>query len=286
MKNPTFNLGRYLLNGNTVIGRPDNEFIDILSESDDLPRVLGLLESDIPVIRRVCAADATLLVPLDPRARVFSIAVNYPAHGAEAKVAPPVRPVIFYKAPSNFVGHGGELNPNSHLTSKFDYEGEIAVVIGSTCKNATEENALSFVAGVCAFNDGSARDLSKVSLGEGESAKTWPDWTANKALDGGSAMGPTITCGPQVLSALGERSLTITTRLNGEQVQGESMKAMIFSTEQIIATLSSYMTLLPGDVIATGTPAGVGVARNRFLTSGDKLEFEVSGLDVLQVQVA
>lgn len=286
MNKLNFNLGRYLVDGNTVIGRPDNEFIDILSESDDLPRVLGLLDSGVSVIRRVSAADATLLVPLDPRARVFSIAVNYQAHGAEAKVAPPQRPVMFYKAPSNFVGHGGELSSNSHLTAKFDYEGEIAVVIGSTCKNATEENALSFVAGVCAFNDGSARDLSKVSLGSGESAKTWPDWTANKALDGASAMGPTITCGPKVLAALSDRSLRITTRLNGEQVQDESMKEMIFSTEQIIATLSSYMTLLPGDVIATGTPAGVGVARNSFLTSGDQLEFEVSGLDVLQVSVA
>lgn len=286
VKKPTFNLGRYLVNGRTVIGRPDSESIDILSESDDLPRVLELLESNIPALRRVSAADATLLVPLDPRARIFSIAVNYHAHGAEAKAPPPQRPLMFYKAPSNFVGHGGALNPNSHLTSKFDYEGEIAVVIGSTCKNATEDNALNFVAGVCALNDGSARDLSKVALGEGDSAKTWPDWTANKGLDGGSAMGPTITCGSQALAALRERSLTISTRLNGEQVQSESMKEMIFSTERIIATLSSYMTLLPGDVIATGTPAGVGVARNRFLTSGDELEFEVSGLDVLKVSVA
>lgn len=285
MANSTFNLGRYQVNGQTVIGRSDNKFIEILSESDDLPGVLASLGSELLVIRRIPASSATLLVPLDPRARVFAIAVNYRAHGAEAKVAPPVRPVIFYKAPSNFVGHGGELNSNSHLTAKFDYEGEIAVVIGSTCKDATEENALSFVAGVCALNDGSARDLSKVSLGTGEDAKVWPDWTANKALDGGSAMGPTITCGPKVLAALGDRSLTITTRLNGEQVQRESMKEMIFSTEQIIATLSSYMTLLPGDVIATGTPAGVGVASHRFLSSGDELEFQVSDLDVLAVKV-
>ena len=84
---------------------------------------------------------------------------------------------------------------------------------------------------------------------------------------------------------LRERSLTITTRLNGEPVQSESMKEMIFSTEEIIATLSSYMTLLPGDVIATGTPSGIGAARNRFLTTGDKLEIQVSGLDALCVKV-
>lgn len=286
MTNVNFNLGRYLLDGKTVIGRADNDFIDIVSESDDLPRVLNSPESATHTIRRIPAGDATMLAPLDPRARVFAIAINYHAHGAEAKALPPDRPLIFYKAPSNFVGHGGTLNPNKQLTAKFDYEGEIAVVIGHTCKNATVENALSFVVGACALNDGSARDISKVALGKAGSASTyWPDWTANKGLDGGSALGPTITCGPDVLAALRERRLTITTRLNGEQVQGESMKEMIFSTEQIIATLSSYMTLLPGDVIATGTPAGVGVARNRFLTTGDALEFEVSGLDTLHVKV-
>lgn len=286
MTNANFNLGRYLLDGNIVIGRAEKESIDIVSESDDLPRVLASPELSAGAIRRIPAASARMLAPLDPRARVFAIAINYHAHGAEAKALPPSRPLMFYKAPSNFVGHGENLNPNKHLTAKFDYEGEIAVVIGRTCKNASLENALSFVAGVCAFDDGSARDISKVALGNPETATVfWPDWTANKGLDGGSALGPTITCGPDILTALRERSLTITTRLNGDQVQNESMKEMIFSTEQIIATLSSYMTLLPGDVIATGTPAGVGVARNRFLTTGDQLEIQVSGLDALSVEV-
>lgn len=284
--NGNFKLGRYLVDGNIVIGRAGEESIDIVIDSDDLPRALSSQESATASIRRVPVGDTAILPPIDPRARVFSIAVNYHAHGAEAKALPPVRPLMFYKAPSNFVGHGETLNPNKHLTAKFDYEGEIAVVIGRTCKNATVENALSFVVGVCALDDGSARDIGKVALGQaGPTAAVWPDWTANKGLDGGSALGPTITCGPSILAALHERSLTITTRLNGEQVQGESMKEMIFSTEQIIATLSSYMTLLPGDVIATGTPAGVGVARNRFLTTGDELEFEVSGLDTLRVTV-
>lgn len=286
MTNANFNLGRYLFDGKIVIGRPDKDAIDIVSERDDLPRVLASPESAAAVIRRIPAGSARMLAPLDPRARVFAIAINYHAHGAEAKALPPSRPLMFYKAPSNFVGHGDSLNPNKQLTAKFDYEGEIAVVIGRTCKNATLENALSFVVGACAFDDGSARDISKVALGNPETATVfWPDWTANKGLDGGSALGPTITCGPDILTALRERSLTITTRLNGEQVQCESMKEMIFSTEQIIATLSSYMTLLPGDVIATGTPAGVGVARNRFLTTGDQLEIEVSGLDALRVKV-
>ncbi|WP_161495307.1 fumarylacetoacetate hydrolase family protein [Advenella sp. S44] len=287
MSQQNFNLGRYQVNEKIVIGRPDNDFIEIVHEHDDLPYVLSLFESDIAAVGRVTASDTKLLVPLDPHARIFSIAVNYRAHGAEAKAAPPQRPLMFYKAPSNFVGHGELLNPNSQLTSKFDYEGEIAVVIGRECKNATLQNALDFVAGVCAFNDGSARDLGKVPLGDANPPTAfWPDWTANKALDAASAIGPTITCGTKVLSELRDRNLRITTRLNDETVQSELMSEMIFSTEQIIATLSSYMKLLPGDVIATGTPAGVGVARNRFLKSGDRLEFEVSGLDALKVTVS
>ncbi|WP_159917772.1 fumarylacetoacetate hydrolase family protein [Pantoea sp. 18069] len=286
MSNANFHLGRYLVNGQTVIGRRAGDSIDVVCENDDLPLVLSNPPSDFPAKRRLAAADVQLLAPLDARARVFAIAINYHAHGAEAKAQPPERPLMFYKAPSNFVGHGGTLNPNRQLTAKFDYEGEIAVVIGRTCKNATIDNALDFVAGVCAFDDGSARDISKVALGQaGPTATYWPDWTANKGLDGGSALGPTIACGPDILAQLRARSLHITTRLNGEQVQSESMREMIFSTEQIIATLSSYMTLLPGDVIATGTPAGVGVARNRFLATGDTLEIEVSGLDTLRVTV-
>lgn len=287
MKDDNVRIGRYRIDEKIVIGRPENDFIDIVSESDTLPDVLGSQDFSTRSIRRVAANEAALLMPLDPRARVFSIAVNYKAHGAEAKAAPPSRPLIFYKAPSNFVGHEGTLNPNRRLTTKFDYEGEVAVVIGRTCKDATPENALNFVVGVCALNDGSARDLGKVALSTapGEEPRSWPDWTANKGLDEASALGPTIACGREILSALRDRTLTITTRLNGEQVQKESIKEMIFSTEQIIATLSSYMTLLPGDVIATGTPAGVGVARNRFLNTGDQLEFEVSGLEVLRVRV-
>ena len=286
MTKENFNLGRFRVDGHVLIGRPDGDYIEVVCEGDELPRALAGEVRASSSSRRVPVAAVTMLPPLHPTARVFAIAINYHAHGAEAKAAPPERPLIFYKAPSNFVAHGEVLNPNKKITSKLDYEGEIAVVIGQTCKDASVDTALSFVAGVCALNDGSARDLSKIALGKsGPEATYWPDWTANKGLDGASALGPTISCGPEVLGALRDRTLTITTRLNGEVVQNGSMKEMIFSTEQIIATLSSYMTLLPGDVIATGTPAGVGMARNRFLETGDALEIQVGGLEALCVKV-
>lgn len=286
MANNTFRLGRFLVNDRVVIGRLEGDSIHLVSEIDELPRALASEDSSSTSIRRIPVSEATLLAPLDPVARVFAVAVNYPAHSTEVKYAAPSRPLIFYKAPSNFVAPGGTLNSNKALTSQFDYEGELAVVIGRTCKDATVENALDFVVGVCALNDGSARDITKLALGKpGPGSTYWPDWTAGKSLDGSSGIGPSITCGPGALQALKERTFRVSTRLNGETVQDESIGEMVFSTEEIIATLSSYMTLLPGDVIATGTPGGVGSARNRFLQTGDSLEVEVSGLDILCMKV-
>ncbi len=283
----SFKIGRYEIDGRVVVGQPCGDYVDVVFEEDALAHVLSNGVSACQPLRRVPAADARVVAPIDPTSRVFAIAVNYVAHGAEAKTAPPSRPLMFYKAPSNFVGHGEHMAPNSSQVTKFDYEGEVAVVIGRPCKDATLENALDFVAGVCALNDGSARNLSKVALGKEEPATAfWPDWTAGKSHDSSSAVGPTINCDPEVLDGLRNRTLTITTRLNGEVVQHGGMDEMVFSTEEIIVALSSYMVLLPGDIIATGTPAGVGFARGRFLQSGDELSFEVSGLDVLNVEVA
>lgn len=274
-------LGRFEVAGKIVIGRLAGDRVDVLSESDDLPGALGRDARGFGGGRQVALGAARFLPPVHPSSRVFAVAVNYRAHGKEASAKPPARPLVFYKAPSNFVGHGGTLDPHKDLTSKLDYEGEIAVVIGKPCAKASAETALSFVAGVCPFNDGSARDLGKLEAGD----SYWPDWTAAKGLDAASAAGPTISCGPRVIEALRARSLALTTRLNGEVVQEGRMTDMIFSTEQIIATLSSYMILLPGDVIATGTPAGVGMARGRFLQTGDRLEVAIEGVDKLQVSV-
>jgi 2-keto-4-pentenoate hydratase/2-oxohepta-3-ene-1,7-dioic acid hydratase in catechol pathway len=274
-------VGRFETNGETIIGRLVGDRIEVLSETDDLPGILALGGEAPRRGRELALHSVRFLPPIHPSARVFAVAVNYRAHGKEANAKPPARPLIFYKAPSNFVGHGATLNPNTELTSKFDYEGEIAVVIGRRCGKVAASSALDFIAGVCPFDDGSARDLGKLEAGD----SYWPDWTAAKGLDGASAAGPTIACGPAITDAVRKRSLVLTTRLNDEVVQEGRMTDMIFSTEQIIATLSSYMVLLPGDVIATGTPAGVGMGRNRFLKTGDRLEISIVGIDSLQVTV-
>jgi 2-keto-4-pentenoate hydratase/2-oxohepta-3-ene-1,7-dioic acid hydratase in catechol pathway len=282
MQEQNFRLGRYQVGDQILIGQKEGDCIKVVREQDEL---IPALEAAVPAssdARSIALTDAVTLPPVDPRSRIFAIAVNYQAHGAEARAKPPERPLVFYKAPTNFVAHEGVLNPDRTLTSRYDYEGEIAVVIGKYCKSVPVEDALDYVVGVCALDDGSARDLTRLPAGQ----SWWPDWTAAKALDEASALGPAITCGTQIMNALRERSLNITTRLNDEVVQDCGMKEMIFSTEEIIATLSSYMALLPGDIIATGTPAGVGIARDRFLASGDELSIEISGLDILRVKVA
>jgi len=281
MTDTSFKIGRFQSGDRIFIGRMDGHEIGLLQDGDVLAEVLANGAAAMSVKQRIPAQEAVMLPPVDPAARIFAVAINYQAHGVESSAKPPERPLIFYKAPSNFVAQGGTLDPNTAVTSQLDYEGEIAVVIGKRCKAVSAEGALDYVAGICALNDGSARDLVKLAAG----TTFWPDWTAAKGLDGASALGPTITCGPSVINALRERNLSLTTRLNGEVVQQGHMSEMIFSTEQIIATLSSYMTLLPGDVIATGTPSGVGASRNRFLARGDELEIEIAGFDKLRVKV-
>lgn len=275
-------IGRFERNGQVVIGCRRGDKVNIISPADNLPEVLGAPDewaskpgAEVPL------SELTVLPPIDPAGRVFAVAVNYGEHGKEAKYAPPPRPLIFYKAPTNFVGHGGALNPNSALTAKFDYEGEVAVVIGKKVYQCSADDALDAVVGICALNDGSARDLTVLQTTD----KPWIDWLAAKGLDGASAMGPWIVCDPGVRKSLADGSIEFVTRLNGEVVQRAFMREMIFDTAQIIKTLSSYLTLMPGDVIATGTPAGVGMGTGRFLQSGDRLEVQILGQDPLQVTV-
>ena len=275
-------VGRFGREGKILIGIRRGDQVTVVSESDNLPAVLQDI-SNIAAYQGITVPLSQLrwLPPLDRHSRVFAIAVNYVAHGAEAKVSPPPRPLLFYKAPTNFVGQGGILDPNSHISHQYDYEGEVGVVIGRECRNIPVREALDVVAGICALNDGSARDLTVMQTED----KPWIDWLAAKGLDAASALGPSILCGDEIIKGLREGSIRVRTRLNGETVQDAPMSEMIFSTAQIIATVSSYMTLLPGDVIATGTPAGVGSVRDRFLRAGDKLEVEVTGLEALRLTV-
>jgi 2-keto-4-pentenoate hydratase/2-oxohepta-3-ene-1,7-dioic acid hydratase in catechol pathway len=175
-------------------------------------------------------------------------------------------PVFFAKYRNSLVGPTSPILV-PRVSSQIDYEGELALIIGTRCKEVSEQDALQYVAGYTIMNDVSARDLQMQTS----------QYTAGKALDTFAPMGPGIVLASDVPDP---QTLTLTTRVNGQVVQHSSTANMIFSVAKVIAFLSSLMTLEPGDIIATGTPSGVGFKRTPplFLRDGDITEVEIEGI--------
>jgi 2-keto-4-pentenoate hydratase/2-oxohepta-3-ene-1,7-dioic acid hydratase in catechol pathway len=161
------------------------------------------------------------------------------------------------------------------VSSFFDYEGELGVVIGRAGRNISPERALEYVAGYTICNDGSARDLQNTTL----AGKPTIDWFSAKAIDNSSPVGPWIVTRDEVSDP---QNLRIQTRLNGDAVQDDRTSSMVFSIADQVAYISKRLTIRPGDLIATGTPAGVGKARGRALRPGDELEIEIERIGVLR----
>ena len=204
----------------------------------------------------------------DPE-KIICIGLNYRDHAGEVAMDLPPAPILFPKWPNSLIGDGQPivLPPE---TSRGDYEGELAVVIGRRVRRVSESEALGVVAGYMPFNDVSARDLQmQVS-----------QWAAGKAVDSFAPCGPELVLAGEV----GEvGALEVRTRLNGETVQSAPTELMIFSVASLISYISSLITLEPGDVIATGTPAGVGFTREPpiALAAGDVVEVEIPGVGLL-----
>ncbi len=195
--------------------------------------------------------------------KILCLGVNYREHAAEAQQEIPVVPVVFAKFRNSLTGPTSPiLLPR--VSKLIDYEGELAVIIGKRCKAVPEQEALHYVAGYSIMNDVTARDVQ---------AQT-SQWTAGKALDTFAPMGPGIVPASQIPDP---QTLTLITRVNGQEVQHDCTANMIFSVAAAIAFLSSLMTLEPGDIIATGTPSGVGFKRTPplFLQDGDVVEVEI-----------
>lgn len=213
-----------------------------------------------------------LLSPVQPTS-ILCIGLNYRHHAEESGVKPPERPVLFMKTPNSVQNPDDAIEiPAFMASSKVDYECELAVVIGKSCKNATRETALDFVLGYTCANDVSARDW-QLEWGGGQ-------WCRGKSFDTFSPLGPCLTTTDEILNpnALGIKSI-----LNGETVQDWNTNDMIFDVPTLIAFLSGSNTLLPGTVILTGTPHGVGMAAKppRWLKPGDKVMVEIEGIGQL-----
>lgn len=208
--------------------------------------------------------------PVPDPDKIICVGINYADHANEAGLAKTEVPLFFAKYRNALTGPTSPiLLPR--VSSKIDYEGELAFVIGTRCKDVSEQDALQYVTGYTIMNDVSARDLQMRTS----------QYIAGKTLDTFAPMGPGIV----PASAIPDPgAITLTTRVNGQVVQHASTASMIFSVAQIISFLSSLMTLEPGDIIATGTPSGVGFMRTPplFLQNGDIVEVEIEGIGQLR----
>jgi len=203
----------------------------------------------------------------------MALGKNYLDHVEETGSEVPAFPVVFAKFPSSVIGPDDSIQI-PEVSSKIDWEVELGVVIGKACKNVSEKKALDFVAGYTVINDVSARDLQ---LDDGQ-------WVRAKSLDGFCPMGPCIVTQDE----LGDASnLKMHTKVNGALKQDSSTSKMMFSVPKIVSYLSNSFTLEPGDVIATGTPSGVGFVRNppEFLKPGDKVELYIEKIGYLRNKI-
>ncbi len=204
-------------------------------------------------------ADLSLLPPVTEPDKIICIGLNYRAHAAEAGLEPPAAPTFFAKF-RNALAAPDATVPLPAASGKVDYEAEVAFVIGERAKDVSENDALRHIAGFTLLNDLSARDLQ---------FKT-PQWMPGKVFDGSAPLGPALVT-PDEAGPHDEIGIALT--LNGDEMQSSNTGDLIFSVPALIAELSKLMTLEPGDVIATGTPSGVGGARQPrvWLKPGDEV---------------
>jgi 2-keto-4-pentenoate hydratase/2-oxohepta-3-ene-1,7-dioic acid hydratase in catechol pathway len=225
----------------------------------------------------VAASSVKLLAPLVPKKNVFCVGRNYLAHaeegakalGTELKL--PTVPTFFTKAPTAIAGPDETLPLSAKVSPQYDWEAELAVIIGKKCRDVSEADALDVVFGYSCLNDVTARDLQRSHI----------QWFKGKSLD------HTCPIGPWLIDAadIGDpQTLDIALRVNGEEKQSSNTSKMIFNVRQIIASLSAGLTLEPGDIIASGTPEGVGFARTppEFLKDGDVMEVEIQKIGILR----
>ena len=241
-------------------------------QADGTARVI---EGDIFGEHRVTdrqADEAKLLAPVQPFA-IVCIGLNYKKHAEETKADLPKHPVVFMKLP-NVVQHPGEpiLLPTHLKSDKVDYEAELAVVIGKKAKNVSKADALNYVQGYTCANDVSARDWQKHGGGG--------QWCRGKSFDTFCPLGPVLVTADEIPNP---NSLAIKTVLNGETMQDWNTDDMIFDVPTLIEFLSGSTTLMPGTVILTGTPHGVGAARTPpvFMKDGDTVRVEIAQIGTL-----
>jgi acylpyruvate hydrolase len=268
-----------------AIASLNGELHGLLSGEESYPGNLGLLvqrggdalNSAAMVLANGPQIDldqVTLLPPLSVPGKIICIGLNYVDHSIESGFTVPDYPTVFTRFSSSLIGCGSAII-RPRVSTQLDYEGEMVAVIGIGGRHIREQGALDHVLGYSIFNDASVRDYQKKS----------PQWTIGKNFDNTGAFGPYLVTADELPP--GGKGLNIQTRLNGVLVQEASTDDMVFSVARLISILSEAITLSPGDIIVSGTPAGVGMARNPplFMKHGDVCEVEIEGLGTLRNRV-
>jgi len=240
---------------------------DLLEEAD----ASWLVGTSIP------EGNATLLAPIPrPRKNIFGIGLNYTEHVAESARSLdtskelPQQPVIFSKPPTAVIAWNDPIYHNANVTKQLDWETELAVIIGQTARHVAKKDAMNYVFGYTIINDISARDCRRAG-----------QWIVSKGQDTFAPMGPAIVTADEITDP---HNLNLTTHVNGVEKQNSNTKYMLFKIDDLIADISSVMTLEPGDIIATGTPAGVGAGRTpqEFMWPGDVLVSTIERIGYLR----
>jgi len=222
---------------------------------------------------RLRAGELEFLPPVTQPDKILCVGVNYRPHIAEMGREVPEYPVVFVRFPGSLVGHETPiLRPE--ISEQFDFEGELAVVIGKRARHVPREHALEYVGGYCCFMDGSVRDWQRHTM----------QFTPGKNFDKSGAIGPCIVTGDSIPDP---SKLELITRVNGEVMQQGRVDELVFDIPALIEYCSTFAELLPGDIIATGTPGGVGAARTppAWLRDGDVIEVDIAGIGVLRSPV-
>jgi len=216
-----------------------------------------------------------VLPPLSRPGKIICVGLNYADHSAESGFKQPDYPTLFGRFTTSMIGHGAAMI-RPLVSQQLDYEGEVVAVVGRTGRHIAKAAALGHVAGYTICNEGSVRDYQFKA----------PQWTMGKNFDGTGAFGPVFVTADELPP--GCKGLRLQTRLNGEVVQDASTSDMVFDVETLVSIISEAITLEAGDLIVTGTPSGVGLARKPplWMKPGDVCEVEVERLGILSNPIA
>ncbi|MBN3815836.1 fumarylacetoacetate hydrolase family protein [Paraburkholderia sp. Se-20369] len=266
----------FLKDGKSLLGVREAGRIRVVSEESLeslLARGVDLIAYGQPGanVEFVDPDTVTWLPPLRRPPKIICVGLNYADHTKESKYEQPDYPTLFFRVNTSLIAHEQPM-VRPRVSDSLDFEGEIAVVLGKGGRHIAKENALSHVAGYALFNDGSVREYQFKS----------PQWTVGKNFDGTGAFGPDLVTCDELPP--GARGLRLETRLNGEVVQSANSDQMVFDVATLISIISEAITLEPGDVIVSGTPSGIGWAREPklLMKAGDVCEVSVEGIGTLR----